>query len=72
MTTQSIRRSWSGGGGRLLKVPNASGKAASWKSFCLFIFVDMIVGGVVMFEAYNKSVPLSVCVCVSLSVCVLV
>ncbi len=37
---QSIRRIWSGG--ELLKVPNASGKAAFWQSF---VCIDMIVGG---------------------------
>ncbi len=31
----------------------------------VLIFVGMIVGGGIMFEAYNKSLPLSsVCVCV--------
>ncbi len=39
----------------------------------VLIFVGMIVGVVVMFEAYNKSVPLSsVCVCLCLCLCVCV
>ncbi len=37
----------------------------------VLIFVGMIVGGGIMFEAYNKSVPLSsVCVCMCVYVCV--
>ncbi len=37
----------------------------------VLIFVGMIVSGGIMFEAYNKSVPLS-SVCVSVCECVLV
>ncbi len=57
MTTQSIREKLECE--ELLKVPNASGKAAwavLWARLSVVVF---------MFEAYNKSVPLSsVCVCV--------
>ncbi len=35
----------------------------------VLIFVGMIVGGGIFFEAYNKSVPLS-SVCVCMCVCV--
>ncbi len=63
VTMQSIREKLERG--ELLKIPNASGKAAFWQSFvCIDICGhDGVV--VVMLGAYNKSLPLSsVCVCV--------
>ncbi len=45
--------------GELLKVLNASEKVALWQSF---VCIDILSVVVVMFEAYNKSVPLNLCV----------
>ncbi len=54
-----------GAGGRVTKSSQCFGKSCILAEFCLYWYLWAWLSVVVMFEAYNKSVPLSMCVCIA-------